>query len=340
MTIGELAELLGLSKTTVSRALADYHDVSAATRERVREAAARFGYEPNVLAQTLRSGRARAIGTVLPSSCGGLSSPFFLDLLLSASAELAGRGLSLVLASAPEGEAEMQSLRQMVDGKRVDGAIIGQTRRRDPRVAFLQGRGFPFVCHGRTETATSYAFVDLDGEHAFRVATQRLIDLGHRRIAYIGTSSSVFSYAAHRRQGYLTALQSAGLGVDPGFLVEGEGGEDFGRSAARDLLARADPPSALLGVTDLEAVGALQAIAAAGLQAGRDVSVIGHDDLPLTRYTDPPLTTIGQSYATIGIRLVEILTELLAGGEPRALQEVWTPELVIRASDGPAPALR
>lgn len=342
MTLGQLARILGLSKTTVSRALAGYDDVSAATRARVREAAVRYGYEPNALAQTLRSGRAGAIGAVIPTSCGGLSSPFFLDLLLSASAELESRGLNLLLASAPPhpDPAELTTMRRMVEGKRIDAAIVGQTRRHDPRVAYLQSRGLPFVCHGRTESPQAYAFVDMDGERAFRLAGQRLVDLGHRRIAYIGTSSDLFTYAAHRRRGYLAALEAAGLAVDPALLVEGEGGEAFGRAAADVLLARPDPPTALLCATDLEAVGALQAIHAAGLQAGREVSVIGHDDLPLSRHTDPPLTTIGQAYAAIGTRLVEILMELLKGTQPGALQETWAPELVIRASDGPPPGRR
>ena len=340
MNLEALARLLGLSKTTVSRALAGYPDVSAKTRDRVLDAARHHGYQPNPFAQGLRSGRTSQVGVVVPANAGGASSPFFLDLLLSASQSLADRGFDLLLTSAPMGEAETLALRRLVEVRRADAVIVGQTRRHDARVGYLLDRGVPFVCHGRTEESRPYAFVDLDGERAFRTACERLLELGHRRIAYVGASAEIYTYAAHRRAGYEAGLRSAGIAPDPTLIVEGEGGEALGRAAVAELLQRAEAPSAFLCATDLEAVGALHAIAAAGLVAGRDVSVIGHDDLPLSRHTDPPLTTWSQAYAAIGVRLVEILVELLAGSRPADHGEIWTTELVNRASVGPGPHAR
>jgi len=340
MTLARLAALLGLSKTTVSRALAGYDDVSPATRERVRAAAEAFGYIPNPWARVLRSGKTAQVGVVAPSTCGGLNSPFVLDLLISASQALGERDFTLLLASAPPGEEELAALRRMVEGHRVDAVIVVQTRRRDPRIAYLLEQGTTFVCHGRTEEERPYAFVDLDGEAAFRAACERLIGLGHARIAYVGSFSSTYMYAAHRRAGYEAALNAAGLAVAEDLIVEGEGGEDLGRRAVAQLLRHRPPPTALLCATDLEAVGALQAAAAVGLRVGHDLSIIGHDDLPLSRYTDPPLTTVGQAYATIGVRLCEMLFALLAGTPAADVQEVWMPELILRASDGPPPPRR
>jgi LacI family transcriptional regulator len=337
MTLERLARRLGLSKTTVSRALGGYAEVSKATRARVLEAAAEIGYVPNPIARGLRSGKTGNVGVVVPSTCGGLNSPFFLDLLISASQALAVHGMSLVLVSAPPGEDELAALRRLVEGRLVEAVIVAQSRRSDPRISYLLDHGTTFVCHGRTQEQRPYAFVDLDGEAAFAQACRRLLDLGHRRIAYIGTPSDTYTYAWHRRRGYISSLEQAGLRVDPELIFEGEGGEDFGRRIAALLMTAPEPPTALLCATDLEAVGALHAISAAGLRAGRDISVIGHDDLPLSRHTDPPLTTISQAYDVIGARLVEMLMELFAGQPPETLQEVWMPELVVRASDGPPP---
>jgi LacI family transcriptional regulator len=339
MNLDQLAAVLGLSKTTVSRALAGYPDVSAKTAERVRRAAEQHGYRPNPLAQRLRAGRAEAVGLVIPTDRGAFSDPFFLDLLTSLSRTLAERGLELLVSAADQGEAEMAALRRLVEGKRVDGVVVVRTRWRDARIGYLLDRQVPMVCHGRTQETRAYAFVDMDGKAGFLAATSRLIGLGHRRIGYVGLSPTL-TYSVYQRQGYLAGLRAAGLPVDPALMLEGEAGEAAGEAAARALLALAQPPSALLCATDLEAIGALRAIERAGLVAGRDVAVIGHDDLPAARYTRPPLTTLRQPRAAVGVRLAEMLVALMGGAEPAGLQEIWQPELIARESDGPPPDIR
>jgi LacI family transcriptional regulator len=166
----------------------------------------------------------------------------------------------------------------------------------------------------------------------------RLIGQGHRRIGYIGLSP-ILTYSVYQRQGYVAGLRAAGLPVDRELMIEGEAGDASGEAAARALLALAKPPSALLCATDLEAIGALRAIERAGLVAGRDVAVIGHDDLPAAGYTSPPLTTLRQPRAAVGVRLAEMLVAVMGGAEPAGLQEIWQPELIVRESDGPAPSV-
>lgn len=334
MNLDQLATALGLSKTTVSRALAGYADVSAKTRARVQEAAREHGYRPNPLAQRLRSGRAAAIGLVIPTDRGAFSDPFFLDLLTSLSGALAGRDLELLVSAADQGEAEMAALRRLIDGKRVDGMVVVRTRWHDARIRYLLDRGVPVVCHGRTREERPYAFVDMDGEAAFRAATARLIGHGHRRIGYVGLSQD-FSYSIYQRQGHLAGLRDAGLEVDADLLVEGDAGEAYGEAAAMALLTAPRPPSALLCATDLEAIGTLRALDRLGLVAGRDIAVIGHDDLPAARYTRPPLTTLRQPRAAVGVRLAEMLVALIGGADPAGLREIWQPELIVRESDGP-----
>jgi len=338
LNLDQLAERLGLSKTTVSRALAGYADVSAKTRERVQEAAKAHGYQPNPLAQRLRSGRLDTVGLIIPSDLRPFGDAFFVDQVTNLCRTLTDHGLDLLLSASDRGDAELAALKRLVDGRRVDAMIVVRTRRRDDRVDYLLEKNVPFVCHGRTEDASAYAFVDMDGEAAGRLATDHLITLGHRSIAFISPPSLELTFAWHRKKGYVSALKAGKLAVDQALILEGEGDEAFGEAATRRLLDLPRAPSAIVCATDLEAIGALRAITDLGLTAGKDVSVIGHDDLPEASLTQPPLATIRQPHAAVGTRLAEIVVKLVEGDNPKTYQEIWEPTLISRASLGTAPA--
>lgn len=333
MSLRHLASTLGLSITTVSRALAGYQDVAAATRERVRREAVRSGYRPNPVARRLRSGRSGTIGIVVPAEPGSFDQ-FFLAMLGAIGPLLARVGLDLVLMGAPPVEAEMHAYRQLVEQHRVDGIILARTRRHDPRIRYLLDRGVAFVAHGRSETAGNFAFLDLDGEAAFAQATDRLVGFGHRRIGLINAPAQ-YMFAHHRASGWRRALAEAGLA--PGPSLQAEATEENGFRLMNALLALQRSPTAVLCATDRMAVGALHALACAGLRAGRDVSIIGYDDLPVAGYTDPPLTTLEQPIPRMAQRLVDMLAALLDSAEPATLREVWPARLIARQSDGPAP---
>lgn len=332
MNLDQLAERLGLSKTTVSRALAGYADVSAKTRARVQKAAKTHGYQPNPLAQRLRSGKLDTVGLIIPNDLRPFGDAFFVDQVTHLTQTLTDRGLDLLLSASDRGDAEIQALKRFVEGRRVDAVIVVRTTRRDRRVDYLLEKQIPFVCHGRTEHVGRYAFVDMDGEAAGRIATTWLIEHGHKAIAFISPPSLELTFAWHRKQGYIAALRAAKLPVEQAFILEGEGDEAFGEAATRRLLELPDPPSAVVCGTDLEAIGAIRAIADAGLIAGQDVAVVGHDDLPEASLTTPPLATIRQPHAAIGARLGEIVAGLINGDAPLGYQEIWQPQLIVRES--------
>lgn len=335
MNLSELAGMLGISQTTASRALAGYPDVSAATRIRVQEAAREHGYFPNPTARRLQKGKTETVGLVLPTGPGQFGDPFFVEMLASIGEALARVGYDLVvMAASSEDGGELAAYRRLVEGQRVDGLIVGRSRRRDERIRYLLDRGFPFVVHGRTEDPRPYAYVDVDAEKAFRLATERLIGLGHRRIALINQPAELMS-GTHRLAGYRAGLAAAGLSVDDALVAWGDMSEDSGFELTYRLMARAPQPSAILCATDRMAVGCLRALQRQGLTPGRDVSVIGYDDLPLARFTDPPLTTMHQPIREAGQRLVEMLMEIIAGQPLEGLQEIWEATLVARGSDGP-----
>ena len=188
VNLRQLAEKLELSTTTVSRALAGYSDVSSDTRHRVREAAKKHNYHPNPVAQRLQKGKTETIGIVLSPGQNYFKDTFFLDLLSGISVSLGKIGFDLTISVAPDSQHEIDSLHRMVQGKRVDGIILTLTKAQDERISYLLDKNFPFILYGRTEDPRPHAFLDMDGELAFRESCKYLIDLGHKRIALINLS--------------------------------------------------------------------------------------------------------------------------------------------------------
>lgn len=323
MSLSRIAKALGLSITTVSRALGGYSDVSAATRARVLAEAERINYRPNENARRLRAGRAGAVGLVLPAAPGDFGDPFFLRFLAVIGPLLARARMDLLVTAAQPGAEEMRAYRQMVEGRRVDGLLLARTRRRDERIGYLLDQNMPFVSHGRSGETRAFAYVDVDGEAAFRQATQRLIGLGHRRIGLINAPQA-FMFAHYREAGWHAALWEARL--PPGPVRREEATEAGGFLAGKAMLEDAAPPTAVVCATDRLAVGALHA-------AGGRLAVIGYDDLPVATYTDPPLTTVAQPIERAATRMVDMLLRQIEGEPVAGMQEILQGELVLRASD-------
>ncbi len=339
MRLKDLADHLGLSQTTVSRALNGYPEVSAATRQRVLEAAQRFHYRPNPSARRLATGRAGAIGAVLPTDRNLLVDPHFVEFLAGVGERLVEDEMDIVLSPSRGGD-ETATYRRIVAGNRVDALILSGPLVEDERVALLSELGHPFVVHGRTISRTPYAWVDIDNERAFYQATNHLLDLGHRRIALINGSLR-FTFAVHREQGFRRALAERGLTPDERLIGEGPMTDEVGYRLAERFFAEEPRPTAFLVSSMMLAFGCLRVIRSAGLALGRDVSLIAHDDVFPFLNADrmvPPLTTMRSPIRAAGTRVAEMLIDLLRGRAPETVHELWPVELVIRASTGPAPS--
>ncbi|MBM6595202.1 LacI family DNA-binding transcriptional regulator [Microvirga pudoricolor] len=330
----QLAQSLGLSITTVSRALDGYGDVAPATRERVQAAARSMNYQPNSAARSLRRRRPETVAVTLPAEPGHFGPAIFLDMLASCGERLAEDGLDLMLVPTVSRKGEMETYRRLVEGRRADAMIVVRTYRDDERVAFLEARGIPFVAHGRTTRDEGHAFIDGDGEEAFRTATLALGGLGHARIAHIGAPQDL-TFAGLRRTGWLRGLSD--LGFSERAEVTAFPNEAGGYEATRALLAQPDRPTALLCATDSIAIGALQALKDMGLRPGRDVSVIGHDNISSSAFTDPPLSTMEIADAQVGRQLAEMLLARIGGGDPRDLQRILPVRQVPRATHAAPP---
>lgn len=328
-SLRSLASDLGLSITTVSRALDGYEDVAPATRERVSKAAKAAGYRPNSAARRLRKGSSETVALVMPTEPGRFHEPVFVDLLAVIGERLASRHYDLMLLAARPGAEEMAAYRRIIKDRRADACILVRTRRQDERVALLQEAAFPFVCHGRTQTQAAYAFVDGDGEAGFRDVTARMIALGHTRIGHLAAPDH-FTFAELRARGWHLAMRAAGLADD--LKITCASTEDAGEQAAAALLAGSDRPTALICATDRIAIGALRAVQAAGLVAGRDIAVTGHDNIHAARFTHPALTTMELDVRSVGECLADKLLHLIARGMPDSPGDIFPLRQIKRAS--------
>jgi LacI family transcriptional regulator len=337
VNLKQLSQHLGLSQTTVSRALNGFPEVGETTRRRVIEAAERFHYRPNASARNLATGRAGAIGLVVSPDHHHLIDPLFTDFLAGV-AERAAETETDVLVSSTMGD-EAGAYRRLARTRSVDAVILSAPLLEDGRIALLQELGLPAVVHGRTASPLTYAFVDIDNRGAFERATGLLADIGHRRIGLVNGEAGI-TFTAHRRQGWEDALSARGLEAPDGLSLGAPMTEENGYRMARRLLELDPAPTALLCSSIFLALGAMRAARDMGRTIGGDLSLIAHDDgveaiRPST--LTPALTTTFSPIRAAGARIAEIALALVGGEAASALQEVWPVDLVYRSSVSPPP---
>lgn len=329
----DIAAELNLSVTTVSRALAGYDDVSAETRRRVREAAEAMGYVPDATARRLQRQRTNVIGFIVPTFGPRFSDPYFSELLAGIGNEAARWGYELLISTVAPGPEEIDVYRRKVLGRLVDGLVVVRTRQHDPRVSFLLQQQFPFVCFGRTNQDADFPWVDIDGAEGVRRAVDYLVELGHRRIGYLRGPQDLM-FVALRWQGFRDAMAANQLPIEEKWIVHGDLSQRDGRLKAGQLLDQPERPTALITGNDLMALGAIAAAQERDLVVGRDLSVIGFDDIPPAEQAHPPLTTIHQPIYQIATQVTGMLVRILEGEPLEERQVLLAPQLVVRQSTG------
>lgn len=332
MNLAHLANHLGMSKTTVSRALNGYPEVNVRTRERVLKAAKEVGYQPNPMARSLALGRTNVFGIIYPLQPADLGDPMFLEVMAGMSAALEEVSKSLIIAPVSPA-AEQRSYQQIVRGRRVDGLVVGRTLVRDERIAFLSKAKFPFVAHGRTELNAPYAWFDYDNEAGIRMAMERLLGLGHQRVALISAPLEL-NFARQRKDSFMIAMASAGLSVDPRYLIDNTLDRRSGYQAMQQLLACSPRPTAVIVDNHLSGVGAVRALLDAGVEIGKEISVIVWGNMADT-LAGANVTTIDQPDARkAGACMIAMLQSLVDGTPAGELHELWQPVLLPGATVG------
>ncbi len=338
MNLKELAELLELSQTTVSRALNGYPEVSESTRERVQQMARQHKYRPNTRATGLATGKAMAIGHVIPVySKNEVVNPVFGEFIAGASQVYSAKGYELLLTVA-DSENEQDTYRNLAAKGAVDGVIVHAPQVEDARVALLREIGLPFVIHGRVPTSElDYSWIDINNRRAFSQATKLLIDLGHERIALIN-GLEMLTFADSRKRGYSEAMNAAGLKIDPTIMTSDELTEGHGYHATRNMLKLENYPTAFLVSSYIVALGVQRAISQAGLRMGDDVSVIIHDDdLSFFHNNDPEpqFTATHSSVREAGVMAAQMLLNIIDDPSLAPMNQLLEARLTIGASTGP-----
>ena len=340
MRLKDLSARLGLSPTTVSRALNGYSDVSEYTRQRVINAAREYGYQPDARAQSLATGRAMAIGHVIPTSKRHeMVNPVFADFIAGAGETYAKAGYDMVLRVV--GDADEESVyRDFMSRRRVDGVIVHGPRNHDSRIPLLKSLGFPFVVHGRvSHEDDTYSWLDMDNRRAFERATNFLLDLGHRRIALINGLETM-DFAIRRRDGYLSALSARDIKPDPALMTSDEMTERHGYTAAKRMLAKTSGPTAFLTSSAIIALGVRRAALDLGLIIGRDVSIVTHDDelsYFFSTEEEPMFTATRSSVRKAGRLAADMLLNLIANPNGKPRHKLLEAPLTVGHSTGPAP---
>ena len=334
MNLERLAHQLGISKTTVSRALNGYPEVNVRTRDRVLKAAKEAGYQPNPMARSLALGRTNVFGIIYLLLPADLGDPMFLDVVAGMSAALEEVNKNLIIAPVSPA-AEQPSYQQIVRGRRVDGLVVSRTLVHDERIAFLSKSKFPFVAHGRTELNVPYAWFDYDNAAGIRMAMERLLSLGHRRVALISAPLEL-NFARQRKDSFVASLSAAGLSADPRYLIADTLDRRSGYQAMQQLLACSPRPTAVIVDNHLSGVGAVRALLDAGVEIGKEMSVIVWGNMADT-LAGANVTTIDQPDPhKAGARMVAMLQALVDGTPAAELQELWQPVLLEGATVGPA----
>jgi LacI family repressor for deo operon, udp, cdd, tsx, nupC, and nupG len=330
--IKDIAERLGVSAATVSRALSDSGLVAEPTLSRIREVAREMNYRPNVSARNLRTQRAMAVLMVVRD----VGNPFYLEILKGVEATARAAGYSVLMGNTEnDSDREVEYFDMLRDGH-ADGMIL-MTGKLPERDGFLSSiANAPIVVALEEIQDAGFPHVLIDNEGAARNAVEHLIGLGHRRIAHVsGPVPEIMSI--HRRDGYRTAMAAAGLPVPNGYEPVGDYLLHTGQRLCRGLVELPEPPTAIFVANDEMAFGVIHELRKLGLDVPGDVSVVGFDDLFLSEAFYPPLTTVSQPRTDIGRTAMTMLLDMLSGGLTPRKPAVLPTTLKIRGTTAPAP---
>lgn len=333
VTIAQLADKIGMSKSTVSRALSDYPDISDATKKRVLAAAKKYRYRPSSYAQSIKTGVAKSVALILSVSNDIVQRASVASLLDGLSSRLGQEQWTLTVATAADEQTDTDLQRRLIEEKKVDGFIIPRVKHNDPRIALMKHFDMPYVIYGRGDTSLGDAYYDLRTEDSMAQAVQRFAQMGHRRIAYIGTDTN-YVMSDIREGGYRAGLQAASIACDESLIRHHAMTESTGMQAALSLLTMKQPPTAIVCAMDVAALGVYKAAAQLQLRIGKEVSVIGYDGIPEGEYVSPSLTTYSNDSVKAGWHLAELLLNRIRGDSSEQVM-LTDPVLTVRESDAP-----
>lgn len=334
MNLKQLSDILGISQTTISRALNGYPEVNKDTKRRVEEAAKKHGYAPSSIARRLAGKKVEAVGVIYPFDRSLRSSPVFLEMVRMLTTRLREEKIDLFIIPGSADE-EIELYDRMVTGGRVDSFVVVATRRNDARLKWLMERNIPFVAHGRSQVSGDYSWYDVDNRGGMKKAANTLIEMGHRRLALINPADDL-NFAFDRKQGLLDSMKENGNRAEEPLILEGSLDEEAGFELAFKALSAAPAlsPSAFLCSSMLNAAGVSKAVESKGLVVGKDVSVIAWDD-GVSDILIPEMSVVSAPVGHSGERMGELMLNILRKDDSKVYQELQEAKVILRKSVGP-----
>ncbi|HWC82926.1 MAG TPA: LacI family DNA-binding transcriptional regulator [Pseudonocardiaceae bacterium] len=324
VTIRDVAARAGVSVATVSKVINQRYGVSAETFARVTAVIEELGYEASLVAQSLRNHQTNVIGILVADL-----EPFSTELLKGTADAIRGTGFELVVYSAggrtDDHVGWERRYLSRLSGTLVDGAVLVT-----PTVVDVN-YGAPVVAVDPHTGPSDLPTIDSDNLRGAQLATEHLLELGHRRIGML-TGRTDLQSAQLRERGYRAALSDAGVMADETLIRLGAYDAAMSAKSARDLLSLPEPPTAIFAANDISAIAVVEVAGEMGLRVPEDLSVVGFDNIPESALNSPPLTTVNQPIRTMGQRAIELLVQLIRGEQTDTTHLTLATELVVRGS--------
>jgi DNA-binding LacI/PurR family transcriptional regulator len=333
VTIKDVAKLAAVAPSTVSRVIADNSRISEATKQKVKKAMKELGYHPNLNARSLASQSTQTMGLVMPSSGDVVfQNPFFPTVLQGINECAHEKKYALHMTTGKSDDEILAAVVNMVQGKRVDGVILLNSRVDDKVIMYLMERNFPFVVIGKpAEHADEITHVDNDNVRVMRDATEHLIQLGHHQIAFIGGSLDLM-VTIDRLSGYQHALKNAGIPLKKEYIIHEEFLREGGQEAVSELMALEQRPTSLVVVDDFMALGVLGTLDELGIKVPEEISIVSCNNVLLAELAKPPLTSMDINIFDLGYQASKSLIEMIENSSEPTKRIIISHQLVERMS--------
>lgn len=330
VTIKDIARELGVSPSTVSRALKDHPDISEATKVQVRELVEKYNYKPNAIALSLRGGKSYTISVIVPQ----IVHHFFSSVISGIEEAAQAKGYNVMIFQSSEKYEREVAITQSIQSNRAEGLLVSVSKSTKSFKHFkdLMENDFPIVFFDRVCDELETDKVIVDDYNGAMNAVEHLIKTGCKRIAHFAAPQHLL-IGYQRQRGYISALEKNGIEVDDELILQCDT-IDQAKEQTPKLMAIKNPPDAIFAVNDLTAIGALTALKKLNFKIPEDISVIGFTDGLVSTVTEPPLTTVSQHGFDIGLKAAELLLRRLdkEGADNQAITEVIKTELIVRGT--------
>lgn len=333
VTIKDVAKQANVAPSTVSRVIADSSRISEDTKQKVRNAMKQLGYHPNLNARSLASQSTQLIGLVMPSSSDVVfQNPFFPTVLQGISEGAHEKKYALHMTTGKSEKETLEGVVNMVQGKRVDGMILLNSKVEDNIITYLKERDFPFVLIGKPyKNVEQITHVDNDNFRAMKEATEYLLKHGHRKIAFIGGSLDLM-VTVERFLGYERAMRNANITLRNEYVINEEFLIEGGQEAVRKLMSVTHPPTAIIVADDFMALGVLNTLDELGIRVPEDISIVSFNNVLLAEMAKPPLTSVDINIFDLGYQASKSLIQMIENSNEPIKRMIIPHKLIERFS--------